>query len=161
MRSKQIPSANTFLVRTDAGRRQSASTRLAELGQLENAEQAGGLVIHLKEGGAGDPKAAWRKLQDEADDLEVDPVLLDETGQQHFPTGEVTVRFKERQTDASLAKFAAKHGLQGGARNEYVPAQVVFRIAGRRYLPEVLESLVPSEDVASAWANTQSRYQRS
>lgn len=161
MRSKQIPSTDTFLVRTDAGRRQSASTRLAALGTVERADDAGGVVIHLRGDPAGDPKAAWRKLQEEVDDLEVDPVLLDQTGRPHFPTGEVTVRFKEPPTDAYLASFAEKHGLKVRSRNEYMPVQVAFQVAGRRYLPEVLESLAPSDDVASAWANTRSSYRRS
>ena len=57
--------------------------------------------------------------------------------------------------DADFEKTMAQ--ARDFARNEYMPAQVTFRVTRRGYLPELLASLVPSDLVAAAWANTKSR----
>ena len=161
MRSKQIPSADTFLVRVAAEQKESATKRLAAFGKVEDAGDAGGMVLRLGGRESADPKSVWAKLQEQAGKAEVDPILFDETGEPHFPTGEVTVRFKESPSDAFLAGFAKRHGLKVRSRNAYVPAQVAFQVTKRSYLPELIESLAPVENVVSAWANTKSRYRRS
>ncbi|MEX2303504.1 MAG: hypothetical protein WD733_21360 [Bryobacterales bacterium] len=160
MRSKQIPSSDTFLVRVSAGHEESAAKRLAALGTIQDAGDAG-VVVQLNGSGASDPKSVWAELQKQVDDAEVDPILLDETGVPHFPTGEVTVRFKHAPSDEFLSGFADKHGLKVRSRNEFVPAQVAFQVTTRGYLPDLVESLRPAENVASAWANTKSYYRRS
>ena len=91
---------------------------------------------------------------------QVDPVLLDEYGEAHYPTGEVTVRFKQPPTHEFLDRFAGVHGLEVRSRNQYVPAQVAFTITAHRCLPELLEALAPDDNVAAVWANTKSRYRR-
>ena len=161
MRSKQIPSSDTFLVRVAAGQEESATKRLAALGTVKDAGEAGLMLVQLSGSEPADAKAVWAKLQKQVGNAEVDPVLLDETGEPHFPTGEVTVRFKEPPSDAFLSGFADKHGLKVRSRNEFVPAQVAFQVTRRSYLPELIESLKPAENVASVWANTKSRYRRS
>jgi hypothetical protein len=159
MRTKQIPSKDTFLVRTAGDRSEAASKRLASLGKIEPAESAGGVIVRLNST-AADPKAAWENVKEKVGEIEVDPILLDESGEPHYPTGEVTVRFKEPPTEAFLSNFAEKYGLKVRSRNKYVPAQVAFTVAGQRYLPELVEQLKQADNAVSAWANTLSRYRR-
>jgi len=161
VRSKQIPSSDTFLVRMAAGLKEPTAKRLSALGRLEDTGEDGDMVMRLSGGDSGNAKSVWKALQKKAGKAEIDPVLFDETGKPHFPTGEVTIRFKERPTDAFLARFAKNHGLKVRSRNEYVPAQVAFQVAKRSYLPELIEALIPAENVVNAWANTKSRYRRS
>jgi hypothetical protein len=161
VRSKQIPSQDTFLVRTPPGKKSVTVKRLAAFGDVQEAGEAGGVLVKLSHPLAGDPKATWEKLQQEAHEAQVDPVLFDESGAPHFPTGEITIRFGKRPSDTFLAKFAKQYGLKVRSRNEYVPAQVAFEVTSHSYLPELIESLTPAESVASAWANTKSQYRRS
>jgi hypothetical protein len=154
-----MPSADTFLVRTPKGGSEASSKRLASLGKVEPAESAGGVIVHLNSA-AMDHKAAWQKLQDEVGEGEVDPVLLDESGEPHYPTGDVTVRFEKAPTPEFLASFTKKYGLEVRSQNKYVAEQLAFTPAGRRYLPELLDEIKQADNVASAWANTISPYRR-
>jgi hypothetical protein len=159
MRSRQAPSADTLFVRTASPLSSEAFQRLARHGEVERVPGAGGIVVHLHSA-ASDLKTVSRAIEKElGEGTEVDPILLDETGEAHYPTGEVTVRFRQGPESAELAEFARRHGLQFRSRNKYVPAQVVFA-APRAYLPELLDSLNQAGNVAAAWANTISRYRR-
>jgi hypothetical protein len=90
------------------------------------------------------------------------PVLVDESGSERLPTGEVTVRFARDPSDNELAEFGRRHGLVLHARNEFVPRQAVFLPSERRgtYLPDLCDALASEQDVKEAWPNTLSRYRR-
>ena len=47
MRSRQTPSADTFLVGASRDLCQAASERLASMGSVEVRDDAGGIVVHL------------------------------------------------------------------------------------------------------------------
>ncbi|MBL8229752.1 MAG: hypothetical protein JNL98_14785 [Bryobacterales bacterium] len=160
MRSKHIPSREMFLVRTGSSALADARKKLARMGRLEDAQQAGGIVIRLDHKGTADPRHIWQQIQSEAGEVPVDPVLLDEAGGVHYPTGEVVIRFKEPPSDAFLAGFAKKFGLTVRQRNAYVPSQIAFHVVQHGYLPDLVESVEAIEEVQSAWANTKSHYQR-
>ena len=91
----------------------------------------------------------------------VQPVLIDEAGEPHYPTGEISVRFKAAPDDEGLRRFAADHGLRLLRRNQFVREQVVFKpLDSSSYLPDLVQA-IEREGVAKAvWANTLSHYQR-
>jgi len=110
-----------------------------------------------------DPRETWRRASRLLGSLgTVDPVLVGPDGELHFPTGEVSVRFKEPPSEAELDQFAARYGLRFVKGNEFVPAQMVFARAHPMgvFLPELVEQLARSDAVRAAWANTVSRYRR-
>jgi hypothetical protein len=86
---------------------------------------------------------------------------LDELGEPHLPTGEVTVRFGSPPSDETLDEFARQYGLELRQRNKYQPAQASFLVSTQEYLPDVVEALEPAENVVAVWANTKSKYRRS
>ena len=88
------------------------------------------------------------------------PVLVDELGQAHLPTCEISVRFHTEPSDEALRQFAARHGLAVRERNKYVPRQVCFEPSESSYLPDLVQELAPSKEVETVWANTLSRFRR-
>ncbi|HEX2223202.1 MAG TPA: hypothetical protein VHN15_03230 [Thermoanaerobaculia bacterium] len=158
---KQDPSDHLFVI--DAPR-EPAAERLASLGTVEPLEGNDRLlVLSVPSGAEGDAETRWAQARELLGDLgTVQPVLLDETGEAHFPTGEIAVRFHEAPPDERLQELAAEHGLRLRDRNEYVPQQAVFRPADptASYLPKVVRELAQTQDVKAAWANTLSRFRR-
>lgn len=160
MRSKQLPSPDTFFLRSDAVSSDEAREKLNSLGSVEALEGADGVLLRLA-GKQTDPRASWRAIRAHAGLESVNPVLLDEQGETHLPTGEVTVRFASPPSEETLGEFASKHGLELRQRNKYQPAQASFAVPAQQYLPDVVEALEPDDRVVAVWANTKSRYRRS
>jgi hypothetical protein len=126
-------------------------------------ELTGGLFVVRAPHPARDAKSAWRALLAQEPDVEwAAPVLLDESGEPHYPTGDVAVRFDHAPSDDELQAFARRHGLGACRRNEFVAAQVSCTPVDSRgiYLPELVTALQRAPGVVAAWASTRSRYRR-
>jgi len=111
-----------------------------------------------------DAKAAWKDLVSRQSDAEwAAPVVTDDEGNESYPTGEITVRFKAAPSDDELQQFAADHGTTVARRNELQPAQAVLVPDEPRgtFLPEPCETIESDAEVEAAWPNTISRYRRS
>jgi hypothetical protein len=155
------PSNHLFVVRTRPEDR-SASERLETLGRVQTLEGTDALLLSLP-ADSKEPRSAWRQAQEAVGDAgTVQPVLLDEEGEPHYPTGEISVRFKDALADDELRRFAARNNLQLLRRNEFVPQQAVFQPldGSGSYLPEIVERLAEEDRIRAVWANTLSRYQR-
>jgi hypothetical protein len=160
---KQSPSDHLFVVDVGPQERDQAVQRLAPLGSVEPLEGSERLLLLTIASGSLDAKAAWSRARELLGDLgSLHPVLLDELGEPHFPTGEISVRFHEVPPDDRLQEFAAEHGLRLRDRNEYVPQQVVFRPvdSSASYLPKLVQQLADTKDTKAVWANTLTRFRR-
>jgi hypothetical protein len=159
---KQSPSNHLFIVRVDPKDQATASKRLASIGRLQPLEGSDSLLLSLPTPPAPS-RSAWLQAQEVLGTAgSVQPVLIDETGEPHYPTGEISVRFTTAPDDAGLHRFAADHGLRLLRRNEFVREQAVFKPldSAESYLPDLVRK-IESEGIAkSVWANTLSRYQR-
>ncbi len=160
---KQDPSNHLFVV--DAPHdHESAVTRLSPLGTvapLEGNDRL--LLLSIPADAAGDAESRWTHARELLGDLgTIQPVLLDEAGEAHFPTGEISVRFHEAPADDRLQQFAEEHGLRLRDRNEFVPQQAVFQPAdpSSSYLPKVMQELTETQDTKAVWANTLTRFRR-
>ena len=125
------------------------------------AVETDGPIVRLSVDGA--PFDGWSQLRAALGKTSaVQPVLLDDAGGRHLPTGEVTVRFKHEPPAKDLEEFAARHDLTLVRRNEFEPGQVVFlpTDAPNVFLPNLVEALERDAAVHRAWANTRSSYQR-
>ena len=163
MKAGQRPSANAFVVRIKSKRHGAARERLSALGEIEEVEGGGGMLVLRLAGKSSDPKAAWQRALSQLRGAgSVQPVLLDEDDNPTFPTGEVTVRFKREFSDAELREFAASKGLSFRRRNEFVREQAVFEPAKPEdvYLPDVVEEIAGGDEIKRAWANVLARYAR-
>lgn len=160
---KQDPSDHLFVVDIPQ-ERESAVERLSPLGAvtpLEGNDRL--LLLSIPAGSGGDAESRWAQAKELLGDLgTVQPVLLDESGEAHYPTGEISVRFHEAQPDDRLHSFAEEHGLRLRDRNEFVPHQAVFRPADPSsiYLPKVVRELAQTQDTKAVWANTLTRFRR-
>ncbi len=137
--------------------------RAEKIGSLEPLEGHGGtFVLHLAQA-APDARAAWESARQAlGSDCQVEPVLVDAEGRDHYPTGRLEVRFHEPPSDSDLESFASEHGLRLRGRNRFVSVQVEFQTPeGNAFLIDVIERLELSSAVHSAWADTLSRYRRS
>src|SRR5262249_29262373 len=153
-----MPAADQFVVR---GATAVHRTELETLGALGAA--APDVIVVRPRKAARDPKETWREVLEGAPELEwAAPVLVDEHGDTHYPTGDVTVRFGQAPSDPELAAFAEAHSLRLMRRNEFVAAQVSFSPVDPRatYLPDLVGVLTRAHGVRIAWANTVSRYHR-
>lgn len=159
---KQAPSDHLFVVDVGSRERDEAVQHLAPLGTVQPLEGSERLLLLTIAPGSLDAESAWNRARELLGDLgSVHPVLLDELGEPHFPTGEISVRFREVPPDDRLQEFAAEHGLRLRNRNEYVPQQAVFRpVDSASYLPKVVEELTETTDTKAVWANTLTRFRR-
>jgi hypothetical protein len=160
---KQAPSDHLFVVDIGSQERDQAVQRLAPLGTVKSLEGSDRLLLLTIAPGSLDAESAWSRARELLGDLgSVHPVLLDELGEPHFPTGEISVRFHEVPPDDRLQEFAAEHGLRLRDRNEYVPQQAVFRPvdSSASYLPKLVQELADTKDTKAVWANTLTRFQR-
>ncbi len=160
MRARQKASRKVLVVKAadaaDVGR------RIAEFGSVEELDADGLLLLRLGEG-EGELDAVRTEILERVDGVEwAEPLLVDEAGASMFPTGDVSVRFRERPSDDDLRRFAEEHGLELRRRNEFVPEQATFapRERRREALPEKVSTLRRAAEVAEAWTNTASRYHR-
>ena len=154
------PSADVFVAKLATG---SASTRTDADLELVEADGSTLAVIRVPEaGGRTDARENWQRLNAEDRFEWVAPALVDDDGEAHLPTGQITVRFAEAPDPAQIDQFAARHGLRVDHRNELSPRQVVFAPArpGSAYLPETAEAAQRDGDVAAAWPNTLSRFEQ-
>lgn len=158
--ARQTPSEDVLVVRP-AGDAARLRTELATLGDVEDVEGAAPLLqVSVRD---HDARGARERLLEQVKEVAwAEPLLVDEQGESHVPTGEVSIRFREALSDSELASFAADHGLRLERRNEFVPEQAVFAPVDARgtYLPDLTELLATDPNVTQAWANTMSRYQR-
>jgi hypothetical protein len=158
---KQNPSDHLLVVDTEPSRQGEAASRLSGLGTIKPLVGNPRLLL-LTIPRSLDPEAAWSRAAALLGDLgSVQPVLLDEIGELHLPTGEISVRFNEVPADDRLQTFAAEHELCLRDRNEFVPQQAVFRPAAASvYLPSLLRELSQAKEAMAVWANTLTRFQR-
>jgi hypothetical protein len=162
MPAQQSPSGDRFVVRVEPEDAPSLSRRLEELGSVEALDGTDLLLLHVSEP-AADPRRVWERILDRADGAAwVAPVLIDEHGQPHLPTGEVSARFDRAPSEDDLQAFAGSHGLELRSRNEYVKEQATFRLARPRstYLPDLVQSIGTEQGVRTAWANTLTLFRR-
>jgi hypothetical protein len=156
---RQDPSNHLLVVHPQD--RTAAAQRLSALGSVQPLAGAGALLLTLP--AAGDARSVWSQAREAVGSAgTVQPVLLDEGGDPHYPTGQVSVRFKETPDEEELRHFATRHDLRLVRRNEFVPQQAVFQPldGSGSYLPELVEKLEGEEGTQAAWANTLSQYQR-
>lgn len=139
---------------------ESLRPRLNLLGVTEELGQDDLLIVRV--GIKTDPKDSWKQVMRSGAVVWAAPVLKDELDEEHFPTGEVTVRFDKPPTGRALSTFASSNGLELRDRNEFVAEQAAFRVRDPKqtYLPDLIERLTHKRGVTRAWANTRSRYRR-
>lgn len=163
MRSRQIPSPNRFVVKAAPEAFSGARRHLTGLGRLEGIEGAADLWFFWAEREGGDPRDVWQAILDGLPSARwAAPLVVDESGEAHVPTGEVAVRFERPPDEEELRSFAARNGLRVRGRNEFVPEQASFEPGDPRgtYLPDLLAALAVEKGVRGAWASTLSRYHR-
>jgi hypothetical protein len=156
---KQSPSSHLFVVK--AQDQTAAAQRLSGLGRVQPLVGARALLLTLP--ATGDARSVWNRAREAVGSAgTVQPVLLDEEGGPHYPTGEVSVRFLEAPGEEELKRFAARHDLRLVRRNEFVPQQAVFQPldGSGSYLPDLVERLEREAGTRTAWANTLSQYRR-
>lgn len=159
MRLGYMPSDHQFVVCPSVSGK--ARQDLTQLGDAETLTPD--LLLVRAPHPSRDAKRAWRALLARAPEVEwAAPVLLDEAGEPHYPTGDVTVRFDHTPSDDELATFAHRHGLDRCRRNEFVATQMSCSPADARgtYLPELVSTLSDAPGVIAAWPGTRSRYRR-
>lgn len=157
----QTPSDQLFVVKVAPQQRAAAARRLAAVGRVEPLAES--LLLLRAASSLGDAKAVWNRARQVLGTAgTVQPVLLDERGAQHYPTGEISVRFQEPPPDEVVHDLAAAHGLRLRDRNEFVPEQVVFQPldAAKSYIPELVRELSDAGSGLTVWANTLSHFNR-
>lgn len=160
--AKQIPNADLFVVRVRSQDNEEVAQRLKSIGSTENLGEDNTLLLRVNKKFSG-PQAGWQRLTKLIGSSgTVQPVLSDETGQPHYPTGEVTVRFLKEPSDKDLKQFAAKYRLSLRDRNEFVPEQAAFQVndPAATYLPDLVKQITADKAIKNAWANTLSQYKR-
>ena len=155
------PSADTFVAKLA-----SEPTSAPPDPDLELVEADGSTLAVIRVPGEGGPTGArdnWQRLNAEDRFEWVAPALVDDDGQAHLPTGQITVRFAEPPDTGQIDRFAARHDLRVDHRNELSPRQVVFAPARPEsaYLPEMAEAARRDGEVAAAWPNTLSSFEKS
>jgi len=158
----QTASARDFVVLVAPQEREAVARRLGSLGNIRPLEGTESLLLSVPEN-RGSGQEVWREALDtvRAEGM-VQPVLLDEEGEPHYPTGDITVRFPGVPDDDELQRFAAAHGLRLLRRNRFAPQQAVFQPldASRTYLPDLIRTIEQASNAKAAWANTRSCYTR-
>ncbi len=160
MASSQFPSPSEFVVSmTDGGLDEALAG--PDGSWPTSALDEGSFLVELPDG--SDPREAWERLLDRFGSAAwVSPVVIDDGSMPHYPTGDVTVRFRGPMHDEDLERFAESNGLELRARNEFVAEQASFQPRDPRgtYLPELVDRLEHEDAVETAWLNTKSVYRR-
>jgi hypothetical protein len=155
------PARERFVIRA-ADRAAVLPPALLALGDIEPlpADRAFH-VLRVKTGQTGEP--AWKTLIGALGGGSAYPVLIDRDGAEHYPTGEVTVRFEKKPSPDALTAFAHEQELRLVRANEFAPQQFVVAPLdpSKEYLPRLVARLSAYPSVRAAWANTLSRYRRS
>jgi hypothetical protein len=157
----QTPSDKLFVVKVAPQKQEAAARRLAAVGRVEPLAES--LLLLRAAASSGDAKTIWNRARQVLGSAgTIQPVLLDEGGVPHYPTGEISVRFQEPPPDKLVQDLAAAHGLRLRDRNEFVPEQVVFQPldAARSYIPELVRELADAGSGLTVWANTLSHFRR-
>ena len=160
---KQTPSDHLFVVDAEPASQETARRRLAALGDVRALEGSRDLLLLSVRPGEFSANSAWSRARELLGSLgTVQPVLVDEVGEHHFPTGEISVRFHQPLPEAELTRFAEHHGLRLRRRNEFIPQQAVFDPMddSRSYIPEIVEKIAADKDTKAVWANTLTRFRR-
>ena len=160
MSSSWQPSPARFVIHTP--KRGGLPRHLAETTRIQPVEGSDLTVLEFREIGDEDAASNWKALVDKiALEFAVDPVLVDADGVEHYPTGDLMVRFSEPPSGDELSRFAERFALLIVERNKWVPAQVRFeRVESDRFLPELVLALEKADGVRAAWATTLTRYER-
>ena len=113
-------------------------------------------VVAVREGSG----AGWEDVAAAMGAPWVAPVLVDSRDAESYPTGELTVRFAARPSDADLRDLERVADVKVVRRNEYVDSQVSVAPAGSSgvYLPDLCDQIRGRDGVATAWMSTRSRY---
>lgn len=164
---ERTASERLFVV-TPAGNRsmppiERLAARAPEIASTESLPGAGDACLVSLTAPEDEPREAWRRLQDLiGEEARVDPVLVDEEGHHHFPTGTIQVRFLESPSDEDLESFARTHHLRLIARNKYEPAQSSFERTdpGEAFLPDRVREVAASPEVETAWEEARAHYRR-
>jgi len=155
------PAAHQFVIHL-ARASASLPEQIAGLGRVTKLdEDQSRFLLEVESRGAA--KESWRSLTRQLGEAAFAyPVLLDRQGMAHYPTGEVTVRFRGAPAPGELQEFAARHQLRLLRANEYTPLQFVLEPLDRAdlFLPDLVARLAGAPGVHSAWANTVSRYRK-
>jgi hypothetical protein len=160
--AKQIPNANLFIVHLISQNKDEVSQRLKSIGSTEDLGEDNTLLLRVNKK-FSKPQAGWQRLTKLIGSSgTVQPVLSDETGQPHYPTGELTVRFLKKPSNKDLKQFTSRYGLRLRDINEFVPEQIAFQVIDptTTYLPELVRQISLDKMTKSAWANTLSQYKR-
>ena len=165
MRPTRKPSDRLFVVKARPAR--APLDGLAERApEIEGVEPLAGdeetCVVSFASGQV-EPRTAWERVRALiGEDIPVNPVLVDDDGNLHYPTGTIQVRFAQAPSDEELERFARQHRLRLIARNRYQPAQSSFeRVdAETSYLPDRVQEVKESAGVEAAWEEAQAHYRR-
>jgi hypothetical protein len=160
--ANQKPNSSLFVVHAESDTLPKLRRLLGDMATIEELEGTDTALVRIKDG-EEDPKSVWMKLTERVrNECWLAPILIDTLSQEHFPTGDVSVRFDHVPTDQELNVFAQSHNLTLEGKNKYITQQAKFRPIQDRaaYLPDLIDSLASENGVARAWANTLSRYSR-
>lgn len=154
------PARDEFVLRALASREEvfALARRLGSVERIASAPELCLLRLTPEKTSRETWQAATRALADAA----LLPVLYDQDGMPHYPTGEVTIRFELAPSDSELRSFCDTHGLRLLRRNEYAEQQIVCEPleAVHQFLPDLVAHLGSQPRVRRAWANTLSRFRR-
>jgi hypothetical protein len=160
---KQTPSNHLFVINAAPADQEAARRRLASLGEVRPLEGSRDLLLLSVPPGILSAESAWSRARELLGSTgTVQPVLIDELGEHHFPTGEISVRFHQSLAEKELSRFAKDHGLRLRSRNQFIPQQAIFHPVdvSRSYIPELVEKIAEDKDIKAVWANTLTRFQR-
>lgn len=160
--AKQIPNTDLFVVHVTSQNKDEISRRLKSIGSTEELGEDNTLLLRVNKK-FSKPQAGWQRLTKLIGSSgTVQPVLSDETGQPHYPTGELTVRFLKKPSNKDLKEFSSRYGLRLRDMNEFVPEQAAFQLTdpATTYLPDLVQQITADKTIKSAWANTLSHYKR-
>jgi hypothetical protein len=151
-----------FAVRIDPSTDRGAlESNVAKIGSLESLPGRDDLLLLRVRDSSSAPRATWERIHDALGDVPVVPVMVDERGTPAYPTGRVSVRFKEAPEPRELERFAEGLNLRLVGVNKFVTAQAMFEPKDRtEYLPDIIDSVAADDRVDSAWPESISAYRR-
>ena len=156
-------SRDLFAVRIDPSTdRRALESSVAGIGSIEPLPGRDDLLLLRVRDSSSAPRGTWARIHDALGGLPVAPVMVDNRGTPAYPTGRVSVRFKEAPQPNELERFAEGLNLRLVAVNKFVTQQVMFEPKDRtEYLPDIIDSVAADERVDSAWPESVSAYRRS
>jgi hypothetical protein len=161
--ARQRASSDEFVVRVDrATDRQALESRAASMGSIEPIVGRDDMFVLRLRDTPPPGRAGWERVQDAFDrKLATDPVMVDDGGAPHYPTGKIGVRFKHPPEADELERFADELKLRLVGVNKYVAAQAMFEPRDPSdYLPERVDVVAADERVMKAWPEALSAFRR-